>query len=193
MHPNFEATPTPGAEPPKQSPPPLLSRWRIALWGSALVALATPWFAMQGTSEVNWTGFDFAVVGVMLGSACVAVELAMRLSSQRSYRLGALLAVGGGLLMVWANLAVGIIGNEENPQNLVFFGVLLVGLIGAVITRCDAAGLARTLRVMAAIQLLIGIGAWASGMAFLPVFTLFYVALWLLAAKLFDQAATAST
>lgn len=129
----------------------------------------------------------------MLGSACVAVELAMRLSSQRSYRLGALLAVGGGLLMVWANLAVGIIGNEENPQNLVFFGVLLVGLIGAVITRCDAAGLARTLRVMAAIQLLIGIGAWASGMAFLPVFTLFYVALWLLAAKLFDQAATAST
>ncbi len=148
---------------------------------------------MQGTSDVNWSGFDFAVAGVMLGSACVAVELAMRLSSQRSYRLGALLAVGGGFLMVWANLAVGIIGNEENPQNLVFFVILLAGLIGAFITRCDAAGLARTLRVMAAIQLLIGIGAWASGMAFLPVFTLFYVALWLLAAKLFDQAATAST
>jgi hypothetical protein len=129
----------------------------------------------------------------MLGSACVAVELAMRLSSQRSYRLGALLAVGGGFLMVWANLAVGIIGNEENPQNLVFFGILLIGLIGAFITRCDAAGLARTLRVMAAAQMLIGIGAWASGMAFLPVFTLFYVALWLLAAKLFNQAATAST
>lgn len=148
---------------------------------------------MQWTSEVNWTGFDFGVFAAMLGSACVAVELAMRHSGQRAYRLGAMLAVGGGFLMTWANLAVGIIGNEDNPQNLVFFGILLAGLIGALTTRCDVAGLARTLRVMAAVQMLIGLAAWGLGWAFLPVFTAFYVAVWLLAAKLFDQAATAST
>jgi hypothetical protein len=88
-----------------------------------------------------------------------------------------------------ANLAVGIIGNEGNPLNLIFYSILLIGVIGALWTRFDAAGLALTLRLMAAAQLLIAIAAYALGWAFLPVFTAVYVAWWLAAAQLFAGAA----
>lgn len=144
---------------------------------------------MQWSQEMNWSGFDFLVFAIMLGTACAAVELAVRLSGHHRYRLGATLTIAGGFLMVWANLAVGIIGSEDNPQNLLFFVILMVGVIGALFTRFTAQGLARTLRVMAVAQLLVGLGAWVLDWAFLPVFTLFYVTLWLIAAKLFEEAA----
>ena len=173
---------------PPSTPIGRLPRWRIALWGGALLALALPYLTMQVSSEMNWTGFDFLVFGLMLAVACGGVELAVHLSDKNSYRIAAILALGGGFLMVWANLAVGIIGNENNPQNMLFFGVLAAGLIGALLARFKACGLAATLRVMAVLQLLLGIAAWALGWAFLPVFTLFYVALWWMAARLFAKA-----
>lgn len=174
--------------PPPEAPRDTVPRWRYALWGCALLALSLPWFAMQISGEVNWNSYDFFVFGVMLAVACGGVELAMGLSKHSGYRVAAVLTVGGGFLMVWANLAVGIIGSENNPQNQLFFGVLVIGLIGALVTRFSAQGLAFTLRVMAAAQLLIGLMAWALGWAFLPVFTLFYVALWMIAAHLFSKA-----
>lgn len=110
-------------------------------------------------------------------------------AGRRSYVLASAMTLVGGLLVVMANLAVGIIGNEENPLNLVFYSVLLIGVVGAVWSRFSAAGLARTLRAMAAGQLLLAIVAYALGWAFLPVFTLVYVAWWLTAAHLFAKAA----
>jgi hypothetical protein len=164
-------------------------RWRVALWAGGLLALALPGLLMALTEEVVWTGFDFLVFGLMLAVVCGGIELAMRLSSQRSYRLAALLTLGGGFLMVWANLAVGIIGNEENPRNLLFYLVLLVGIAGAMLTRFDARGLSRTLRLMAASQLLVAVVAALLGWALLPVFTAFFVVLWLVAGQLFNNAA----
>ena len=43
------------------------SPWRIFGWGMAAVVLLLPLVGMQFTSEVNWTGFDFLVAGVMVG------------------------------------------------------------------------------------------------------------------------------
>lgn len=167
--------------------------WRIALWGGALLALATPWLLMRLTGQGAWTAFDFAVFGVMLAVVCMGFELAMRLSSQWTYRLAAIMSVIGGFLMVWANLAVGIIGNEENPQNLVFYGPLLIGVIGALVTRFDARGLTLTLRLMAGAQLGIFLVAAALGWALLPVFTIFYFSLWLIAGELFKKSVRASS
>ena len=123
----------------------------------------------------------------MVGAVCVGFELAMRLSDRWTYRLVAFMTVIGGFLMVWANLAVGIIGNEENPQNLIFYAVLLVGLVGALISRFGAHGLMWTLRLMAAAQLGVFLIAAALGWALLPVFTIFYFSLWLIAGELFKK------
>lgn len=143
---------------------------------------------MHFMDQVEWTAFDFVVFASMLIAVCIGIEIAMHLSTRWSYRLAAIIAVGGGFLMVWANLAVGIIGNEENPQNLMFYAVLVIGLAGALFTRFDASGLKWTLRLMAGAQVLVAIIAAALDWALLPVFTLFYVALWLVAAELFNKA-----
>jgi hypothetical protein len=39
------------------------------------------------------------------------------------------LAVGTALFLVWSNLAVGLIGSENNPANMMYLGVLAVFLL----------------------------------------------------------------
>lgn len=161
--------------------------WRIFLWAGGLLALVTPWILMRFTGEGAWTAFDFLVFGVMVGAVCAGFELAMRMSNRWTYRLAAFMTVIGGFLMVWANLAVGIIGNEEDPRNLMFYGLLLIGVVGALITRFEAQGLTWTLRLMAAAQLVIFVVAAALDWTLLPVFTVFYFLLWLIAGELFNR------
>jgi uncharacterized membrane protein len=174
------------------TPIPSFPLWRLFLWSGTFLALATPWVLMRYTDQGAWTVFDFLVFGVLVGGVCVGVELAMRLSNRWAYRLAAIVSVLGGFLMVWANLAVGIIGSEENPQNLIFYVVLLIGLFGSLITRFTSRGLMWTLRLMAAAQLAIFVIAAGLGWALLPVFTIFYCLLWLVAAELFERSTVES-
>jgi hypothetical protein len=73
-----------------------------------------------------------------------------------AYGLGTVLAVAAGLLIGWMNAAVGIAGNEDNPVNLVFFGLVAMAAVGAFACDGGARGLARTMACVAAIQLMLG-------------------------------------
>jgi hypothetical protein len=86
------------------------TRWTLLVWSGAAALLLAPLIAMQFTREVNWTPFDFAIFGLMLVVACGLLELVVRLTTNRRYRLIAGVAIGGAFLLVWAQLAVGIIG-----------------------------------------------------------------------------------
>ena len=141
------------------------SRLRPIVWSAAAILWLTPLVAMQFTTEVGWSVMDFVLFGVMLIAACGAFEIAMRSSTNLAYRAGAALAIASGFFMVWSNLAVGIIGDEGNPANLMYFGVLGIGVVGAIHARFKAPGLARTLYVMigalaviAAVTLATGLG-----------------------------------
>ena len=131
---------------------------RLRLLGWALVAalLVTPAVAMRFTAEVQWTTSDFVFAGVILIGAGVVAELAVRASSDWSYRIGAGLAVLASVLLVWINGAVGIIGSEDNPANLLYLAVIAAVFIGAVATRFRAEGLARVMICAAVLQVLIG-------------------------------------
>ncbi len=166
---------------------------RIVVWGLAALALLTPWVAMQFTSEVNWDHTDFVVFGIMLLVVCGAYELATRLSGDRAYRLGVGIALLGAFFMVWANLAVGIIGNEDNPVNRVFYGILAVGVIGALLARFEARGMARALVATAIAQVLVSVIALVAGWGQVFVMTGIFLAIWLTAAQLFRKAADASS
>jgi len=87
--------------------------WRIAMWDSAAFLLL-PAIAMRFTSQVDWDGRDFITTGIMLAGACATCELAARASGNGAYRAGAEVAVATAFLTVWANLAVGMIGDEGN-------------------------------------------------------------------------------
>lgn len=124
--------------------------WRPIGWGAAVALLALPFVAMQFTREVNWTASDFIVFGAMLLAVGVPLELVARASRNWSYRGAALLALLGGFLTVWANLAVGIVGSEENPANMLFFGALLVGIVGTIVARARAEGMSMAMLATAA-------------------------------------------
>ena len=119
------------------------------------------------------------------------------MTSNNAYRAAVGVALAAAFILVWMNLAVGIIGNEDNPANLMYGGVLAVGLIGAVIARFRPDGMSRALVATALAQTLVGvialIAGWGSTGANWPqviVFlTLFFAALWLVSAWLFRKAA----
>lgn len=70
--------------------------------------LLVPFVAMQFTNEVNWTLFDFVVAGVLLFVTGLHCELVLRKVTATRFRIvlcGILLAT---LLLIWAELAVGL-------------------------------------------------------------------------------------
>ena len=120
--------------------------WRIAGWGAAVLLLAAPFVAMQFHAEgVDWSLSDFIVMGVMLGTVGGLIEFAVRISPNPWYRRAVGAGMLGAFLLVWANLAVGIVGSEHNPNNQLFFVALLMAVAGAIGARFRAAGMARTI------------------------------------------------
>lgn len=135
------------------------------------VALATafilllPFLAMQFTEEVAWDLADFAVAGVLLFGAGLTYELAARTAAGNiAYRAAIGVAVAAALILVWVNLAVGLIGAEDNPANLMYFGVLAVGIVGAIVARFRPRGMAVALFTMALAQVLVAVIALISGL-----------------------------
>jgi hypothetical protein len=173
------------------------SRWRIAAWGTAAFLLLLPLVAMQFTDEVNWDETDFVVFSAMLAVACGTFELSVRMTGNALYRAAVGVAVVAAFILVWINLAVGIIGSEDNPANLMYGGVLAVAIIGAVIGRFQPLGMAHALLATALAQASVGVIALIAGLGSkapsfpeaIVVLTGFFAVLWLISAWLFRKAA----
>ena len=164
------------------------SVWRIAAWGLAGLILLLPLVAMQFTDEVEWTASDFILMGVLIGTVGLSFEFLIRQSSRPTYRIGAAIAHLAFFLTIWVNLAVGMIGSEGNLYNLLFGGVLVLALSGAVVAAFKPVGLARAMVIAAIAQA----GAGAFGLSTDlrgGVLSMAFAALWFLAAALFWSAA----
>ncbi len=72
--------------------------------------LLVPFVAMQFTNEVNWTLSDFVAAGVLLLGTGLLCELVIRNVHKIGYRIVICAALLIALLLVWAELAVGIFG-----------------------------------------------------------------------------------
>jgi hypothetical protein len=170
--------------------------WRIAAWACAGALLLVPLVAMQFTEEVRWDWFDFLFAGVLIGGVGLCFEFLARRSSHWGYRAGAGVALAAAFLLIWVNAAVGIIGSEGNPQNLMFGGVLALGLLGAFVVRFRPLGMARTMVVTALAQLTAGTIAIVARMGVtdgpwpwhILVLTGFFAGMWLVSAWLFRKA-----
>lgn len=164
--------------------------WRAAVWCAAAFLLLLPLVAMQFTREVNWTLSDFVVIGVMLLAACGTYEFAVRMSGNTAYRAGFGVAVLAAFLLVWVNLAVGIIGSENNEANLLFLGVVAVGLIGALLARFQPWGMAQALVATAMAQVSVGVVAQVAGWGHEAlILGVAFAAMWLTSAALFWKSA----
>ena len=166
---------------------PLLNPWRLLGWGVIAGLIALPAVAMEFTREVNWGPEDFLFAIVMLGGVGLGFELAVRASGSWAYRGGAALALGSGLLMLWANAAVGIVGSEDRLINLWFNLIPLLALFASIGVRFRAGGMAVAMTATAAAQIGVGVIVQLHG-HFTWIFTLAFAAAWLASAWLFRKA-----
>lgn len=74
------------------------------------VLLLVPFIAMQFTNEVKWTIFDFIVAAVLLLGTGLLCELVIQKVKKIPYRIVICAVLLVALLLVWAELAVGIFG-----------------------------------------------------------------------------------
>lgn len=74
------------------------------------ILLLIPLIAMQFTDQVNWGLFDFIVGGVLLLGTGLLCELVMRRVKTRGHRIAICMGLLIALLLIWAELAVGIFG-----------------------------------------------------------------------------------
>lgn len=160
---------------------------RISL-GTALLLLV-PLIAMQFTNEVNWDLLDFVVAGGLLFGAGLTFELIAKKGGNFAYRAGVGVAVAASLLLIWISLAVGIIGNEGTPANLMYVGVLSVAVIGALVVRFQPRGMAHVFIATAFVQILVAVIAQISNLGFTFILNGFFATLWVVAALLFRRAA----
>jgi hypothetical protein len=172
--------------------------WRKVSWAIAAALLLLPLVAMRVTDEMAWDAADFAILGALLLGACGTFEFAARRSTSSAYRLAVAVAVGTGVLLVWLTLAVGLFGSEDDPANLMVGGVLGVLVLGVLVARCRAGGMARAMAATAlaqtsagAIALIAGSGATGREPEAAVVLTSGFVAAWLVSAWLFRKSARA--
>ena len=158
--------------------------------------LMLPLLAMQVTDQVSWSPADFAVAGGLMLGTGLLYQLAASRSGNVAYRAAVGLALGAAFILVWLNLAVGLIGSERDRANLMYLGVLAVGFVGAVMARFRPLGMARALlatalaqALVAAIALILGLGSPASGPMEILALNGLFVALFVGSAQLFRHAA----
>ena len=159
-------------------------------WGGAVALVATPFVLMKIAPETgfDWTASDFVLAAVLIGAIGVLVELTVRAASSWPYRLGAAMAMGTGLLLIWSNLAVGYIGDGDAPINAVFLVIPIIALLAAIIVRGKARAMVWIMAAAAVVHAMAGIIGFPQDTRTGPI-TIVFVGLWLASAALFRNAA----
>lgn len=106
-----------------------------------MLLLLIPFTAQLITDEMNWTLSDFVLAGFLIFGTGLAYVLITRKADNLLYRVGWGLTLFTVLFMVWVNLAVGIIGSEDNPGNLMYFAVIVILLFGILASRFRSRGM----------------------------------------------------
>lgn len=163
-------------------------RW--AGWCAAVALLAAPFALMKVAPETgfNWTGSDFVIAAVLIGTVGLLAEVTVRTADSWNYRFGAAIAVGTGLLLIWSNLAVGYIGDGDAAINGVFLIIPILALLATIIARGRAGAMMWIMSGAAMAHGAAGIIGFPQDTRTGPI-TIVFIGLWLASAALFRNAA----
>ncbi len=163
-------------------------------WGAAVALVATPFVLMKAVPESGfaWTGSDFALLAILVATVGLLAELAVRASGSRQYRLGAALAAGSGLLLIWSNLAAGYIGDGDARINVVFLAIPAAAMLASVLVKGRASAMMWIMLAAALAHGAAGVIGYPQDTRTGPI-TIVFVGLWLGSAALFRTADRRST
>jgi hypothetical protein len=138
---------------------------RLVVWAAVVaLLLVVPVMGNRYVDGWNWSPFDFVFAGSLLFGAALTYELIARKGGTTAYRAAVGMACATGLVLLWINAAVGIIG--DGPVNLLYLGVLAVGFVGVFLARFQPRGMALALFATAFAQMLVPVVAlliWQAG------------------------------
>lgn len=80
----------------------------LQLGSLVLALLCIPLLAMQFLGDVRWSVADFVLAGFLLFFSGLLVQFIKNKVSKRSWRIGLIFVVVFLLLLLWAELAVGL-------------------------------------------------------------------------------------
>lgn len=166
-----------------------------------VLILMVPLVAMQFSDEIDWKVGDFIVVGALVFGTGLSYKLLTRNAPNITYRAAISLALGTALFMVWANLAVGLIGSGPHPGNLMYAGVLFVVVCGIILSRFRAGGMERAMYAATIALALHAVIALLAGMHHYPGSSVteilsvnaFFAGLFFISGLLFRNAAKETT
>lgn len=136
---------------------------RRIIWIIVAILILAIHFLMQFppfSYEVQWNEtIAYAVIFLAMGGA---YELLRWLwTREKTYRIAFIIGFLSMFFLGWISGAVGIIGSENNPANLMYWAVPLVAVVGSLISRMKPRGMTYTMFATAIVHFLV------------PVFALF--------------------
>jgi hypothetical protein len=170
---------------------------RLIVWTVVGVLILALLAVMPFTDEVQ--GNEAVAYGIILALIGGCYELWRWLRTRtKAYRIAFVIGLAAIFLLGWVSGAVGIIGSENNPANLMYWAIPVVLLIGALIARFKPRGMARTLFTVALVQFLVPVVAlfiwpaqasWGeAGVIGVFVVNLFFAVIFAVSALLFRRA-----
>lgn len=132
-----------------------LSMRQSILVRAALVTGGVLLVPLWGTFYVdgwNWGWQAFARISAFVFAAALAYQSSVKGMSNKAYRFAMGLAVATAVVLTWMNF---VLATSGSLANFTYFGVVLVGMVGAVIVRLRAREMALVLAGTAIAQLLV--------------------------------------
>ncbi|MBP6576045.1 MAG: hypothetical protein KA796_11795 [Chryseobacterium sp.] len=83
----------------------------VLLFSIPFVLLSIPLIAMQFTKEVKWTLSDFLIMGILMFATVFTIDFVLKKVKTFKSRLILVLGIIALLLIIWAEMAVGIFGS----------------------------------------------------------------------------------
>jgi len=169
---------------------------RTVVWTVIAVLILFIPLAMQFTDEVQWN--ETIAYSVILLAVGGFYELWLWLQTRtKTYRIAFGVGLFGVFFLGWVSGAVGIIGSENNPANLMYWAVPIILLTGSLISLFKPRGMTRTLFATALVQFLVPVIAliispevsWGNvGVIGVFVFNSIFAVLFVVSALLFRRA-----
>ena len=126
---------------------------RVAV--GALAALMVPLVASRFVDGWHWNAGSFVFVYIVFFAVGMTYALIARKMGVWSYKVGVGVAMFSGLAFGWSTMVQ--VADSGHPENLAYHSVLVVGIVGALLSRLRPRGLAYTLFAMAATLALIAV------------------------------------
>ena len=83
----------------------MIKKWSVF---SPLLLLLLPLLGMFVSNEVNWSFFDFIVMGILILSFSFGIKQVLKTTKNTKYRILIIGLISILFLLIWAELAVGI-------------------------------------------------------------------------------------